>query len=157
MPSRRDARPASRVAAAPRTQTALHATELLLAGAVLLVAATAFEYLPRPYPMWPTVGPLPITPELVVPTLLGVAAALVPVVDGVDIGSVAIAALGAVTVGLGVVSLSIVYASTGGVFFLGLFTLASGIALAVAVVCRRLVRTGVVRTVVGRVVGRIEG
>jgi len=54
------------------TRTALQATKLLFAGAVLLVAAMTFNYLPQPYSTWPTVGAIPVSPELVVPALLGI-------------------------------------------------------------------------------------
>jgi len=44
------------------TRTALRATKLLLPGAVLLVAAMAFNYLSQPHLTWPTIGSIPVSP-----------------------------------------------------------------------------------------------
>ncbi|PSQ43901.1 hypothetical protein BRD07_01075 [Halobacteriales archaeon QS_9_68_42] len=118
----------------------LHASRLVLAGGVLLVAAITFSGLPQPYPTWPTVGSIPVNPELVVPGLLGLVAVLGALRDGIAVGSIAIGTLGVVTLWVAATSLYELYAGTGGVFWGGFFTLISGVALAVGVVVRDLLR-----------------
>lgn len=75
----------------------LRVSQLVLAAFVLLIAAITFSNVPQPYPSWPTVGVIPVDPELVVPGLLGVAAILGAVRDGITLGSIAIGTLGIVT------------------------------------------------------------
>jgi hypothetical protein len=57
---------------------------VILAAATLLVILIEFSTLPRPYPANPTVGSVPVDPELLVPALLG----LVAVVGALREGSV---------------------------------------------------------------------
>lgn len=110
--------------------------ELFLAVLVLAVAVVTFTPVPRPYPAWPTVGPVPVDPELVVPGALGVVAIIRAVTDP-GVGSAAVGALGAITLLLATTSGYALYAGTGGgVFWGGFFTLLSGIGLAVAVFVR---------------------
>lgn len=122
-------------------QSLLRASQVALAALVLLIAALTFSNLPQPYPSWPTVGPIPVNPELVVPGLLGVAAILGALRDGVAVGSIAIGTLGAVTLSVAAMSLYTLYASTGGgVFWGGVFTLISGVVLAVGVLMQAALR-----------------
>jgi hypothetical protein len=117
----------------------LRASRLVLAGGVLLVAAITFSGLPQPYPTWPTVGSIPVNPELVVPGLLGLAAVLGALRDGIAVGSIAIGTLGVVTLWVAATSLYELYAGTGGgVFWGGFVTLLVGVVLAVGVVLQEL-------------------
>jgi len=114
---------------------------VVLAVFVLLVAAITFSNLPQPYPAWPTVGPIPVNPELVVPGLLGFVAILGALRDGVTVGSIGIGILSTVTLGLAATSLYTLYASTGGgVFWGGFFTLISGVILAIGVIVQQVLR-----------------
>lgn len=123
------------------TRTALQATKLLLAGAVLLVAAMIFNYLPQPYPTWPTIGPIPVSPELVVPALLGVVVVVEAFVEQFSIASVFLAIIGGLTFLLGASSLYTLYTvESGGVFFGGLFTIVAGILLVVGVFLHTIAR-----------------
>ncbi|WP_162994073.1 hypothetical protein [Halalkalicoccus subterraneus] len=124
------------------TRTALQATKLLLAGAVLLIAAMSFNYLPQPYSTWPAIGSIPVNPELVVPALLGVVAMVEAFVEQFRIVSVALAILGGMTFLFGATSLYTLYAAeSGGVFFGGLFTIVAGVLLAFGVFLHTIVRT----------------
>jgi len=114
---------------------------VVLAGAVLLVAAMTFGYLPQPYPAWPTIGPLPVSPELVVPALLGAVAVVEAFERRFGIASVALAVLGGVTFLLGAGSLYALYTvESGGVFFGGLFTIVAGVVLAGSVLLDAVTR-----------------
>lgn len=158
MPSPTHAPSTGSASAADRAGPLLHATELLLAVGVLLVGAMAFNYLPQPYSAWPTIGPVPASPELVVPALLGLAVLVNAVVDRSDIGSILLGLLGGVILGIGGVSLSLLYASgTGGVFFTGLFTLVGGIALALGVLGYRTLRSDAVRSATRELRARFDG
>jgi len=120
---------------------------VVLAGAVFLVAAMTFGYLPQLYPAWPTVGGLPASPELVVPALLGVVAVADALVRQVSVASVALAALGGVTFLLGAASLYALYTvESGGVFFGGLFTIVAGLVLAAGVLLDAVGRTARARS-----------
>jgi hypothetical protein len=111
--------------------------ESTLAALVVLVAVLEVTGLPRPYPAWPTVGPVPADPELVVPGLLGLVAVVGAIRDGIDVGSVVVGGLGALTLWLAATSLYALFAGTaGGVFWGGFFTLVVGVPLAVAVLVR---------------------
>lgn len=124
------------------TRTPLQSTKLLLAGAVLLVAAMTFNYLPQPYSTWPTIGPLPVNPELIVPALLGVVVVVEAFVEQFSIASVSLAIFGGLTFLLGAASLYTLYAvESGGVFFGGLFTIVAGILLAIGVFLHTIART----------------
>lgn len=158
MPSPSHARTTGSASAVDRLRPLLHATELLLAVGVLLVGAMAFNYLPQPYSAWPSLGSIPVTPQLVVPSLLGLAAITSAVVDRSDLGSILLGCFGGVTLAFGGFSLSVLYApGTGGVFFIGLFTLVSGIALAVGVLGYRTLRSDAVRAAVYELRARISG
>lgn len=124
------------------TRTALQATKLLLAGAVLLVAAMTFNYFPQPYSTWPTIGSVPVNPELVVPALLGVVVVVEAFVEQFSIASVCLAIFGGLTFLLGAASLYTLYAvESGGVFFIGFFTITARILLATGVFVHTIART----------------
>lgn len=119
----------------------LRVSHVALAAFVLLIATSTFSTLPQPYPTWPTVGPIPVNPELVVPGMLGFIAILGALRDEVTVGSVGIGLLGAVTLWLAATSLYTLYAATGGgVFWGGFFTLISGVILAIGVIVQHLLR-----------------
>jgi hypothetical protein len=114
----------------------------VLAGAVFLVAAMTFGYLPQPYSAWPAVGSFPVSPELVVPALLGAVVVVDALVRQLSVASVALAALGGVTFLLGAASLYALYtAESGGVFFGGLFTIVAGLVLAAGVLVDAVAQT----------------
>ncbi|QCC53454.1 hypothetical protein [Natronorubrum bangense] len=118
----------------------LRVAQHLLAAFVLLIAISTFLGLPRPYPSWPTLGPLPINPELLVPGALGFVALLEPIHQGLNVGSVTIATVGAVTLWLAATSVYTLSASsTGGVFWGGFLTLLSGAVLAGLILVQRVV------------------
>ncbi|QFU83044.1 hypothetical protein [Natronorubrum aibiense] len=118
-------------------------TQHLLAALVILLAVvTVFEF-PRPYPTWPTVGSVPLNPELVVPGVLGLVALLEPLREGIGVDSILVGVVGAMTLWLAATSLYALYASSaGGVFWGGLFTLLSGVALASLLFLRSVVQRG---------------
>lgn len=110
--------------------------ELLLAALVFAVTVVTFTGVPEPYPTWPTVGGIPVNPELVVPGALGLVAVVRAGTDP-GVGSALVGAVGAVTLLLATTSGYTLYAgSGGGVFWGGFFTLLAGVALALAVVVR---------------------
>lgn len=122
-------------------QSPLRVSQVVLAVLVLLIATITFFDLPQPYPTWPTVGAVPINPELVVPGLLGLVSILGAVRDGVAVVSIVIGALGAVTLWRAALSLHTLYASTGGGVFWGVFlTLNSGVILAIGVIAQSVLR-----------------
>jgi hypothetical protein len=124
------------------TRTALQATKVLLAGAVLLIAAMTFNYLPQPYSTWPTIGAIPINPELVVPAVLGFVVVIEAFVEQFSIASVCLAIFGGLTFLLGASSVYSLYtAESGGVFFGGLYTIVAGILLAAGVCVHTIART----------------
>lgn len=134
----------------------LRPTQVIIAVCVLLIAIVTFSSLPQPYPTWPTVGSIPISPELVVPGLLGLVTVGRTVRDGVTVGSVLLGILAIITLWLAATSLSALYTSTGGgVFFGGLFTLLSGITLAVGVLVQCILRRNLSREVSLRVQERL--
>jgi hypothetical protein len=111
--------------------------EWVLALGTLAVAAITFTAIPQPYPSWPTIGRVPVNPELIIPGLLGLVAIFGAIVDGLSVGSVVTAILGVVTLGMAISSLHTLYAvQTGGVFWGGLFTLVPGFTLAGVVLVR---------------------
>jgi hypothetical protein len=117
--------------------------ELSLATLVLLNAAIEFFGLSQPYPAWPTVGPVPVDPELIIPGLLGIVAILVAIREGIAIGSIVVGVLGMLTLWIAATSLYSLYADTaGGLFWGGFVTLISGTFLAIAVIVQSLVRHG---------------
>ncbi len=131
-----------RVPANISTRTTLQASKLLLAGAVLFVAAMTFNYLPQPYSTWPTIGSIPVNPELVVPALLGVVVVVEAFVEQFSIVLVSLAIFGGLTFLLGTASLYTLYAvESGGVFFIGFFTIIAGILLAVGVFLHTIIRS----------------
>lgn len=116
-------------------------SQVVLAALVLLIATITFSDLPQPYPAWPTVGPVPINAELVVPGLLGLVAILEALHEGVAVGSIIIGLLGVVTLWIAAMSLYTLYASTGGgVFWGGFFTLISGVVLAIGIIVQSVLR-----------------
>jgi len=117
----------------------LRVSQIVVAAGVLLIAIITFSPPPQPYPTWPTLGAVPVNPELVAPGILGCITLVGTIRDGISVGSIAVGILGAVTLWLAATSLYALYASTaGGVFFGGLFTLISGIILAVGVFVQQL-------------------
>lgn len=136
----------------------LRASQVVLAALVLLIATITFSDLPQPYPTWPTVGAVPIDPELVVPGLLGLVAILGALHDEVGVGSIVIGALGAVTLWAAATSLYTLYASTGGgVFWGGFFTLISGVILAIGVIVQSVLRQNSHREITLQIRDRFGG
>ena len=112
-----------------------------LAVLVLLIAAITFLELPQPYPTWPTIGSIPVDPELIVPGALALVALSGAIRAGLTLGSIVIGLLSAVTLWIASMSWYALYTpSSGGVFWGGFFTLVSGSALAIAILVRRVVR-----------------
>lgn len=119
----------------------LRVIELALATLVLLNAAIEFFGLSQPYPAWPTVGSLPVDPELIIPGLLGLVAILVTIREGITIGSIVVGVLGVLTLWIAATSLYSLYANTvSGLFGAAFFTFISGTLLAIAVIVQSLVR-----------------
>lgn len=124
-------------------RTFLRTSEIVLAVMVLFNGVFTATSVPHPYPTWPTRGTIPINPELVVPCLLGIAVLVRVGAAGFSPGAVISGILGASTVYLAITSLHALYVSqTGGVFWGGLYTLVSGVCLAVVVVGRTAARWG---------------
>lgn len=116
---------------------ALRTVEVALALGVLLVVGVLWTNFPVEYPSWPKLWGIPVDPELVVPGTLGVAVLVDAVTDGLEVWSVVVGALGALTAWLAASSLYALYAGrVSGVFFGGLFTLAVGVPLALLVLGR---------------------
>ena len=92
----------------------LRRSQGILAATVLLVVLIEFSTLPLPYPANPTVGSVPVDPELVVPALLGLVAVVGALRDGIGVGSIATGLLGAVTLWVATTSLYETAASQGG-------------------------------------------
>lgn len=138
----------------PRTRSVLRAVESFFAAVVILIGFITAADLPRPYPLWPTIGAVPVDPELVIPALLGLAVLVGVVVDGFSVGSVVSGLLGVITLWIALVSLHTLYTvETGGVFWGGFFTLISGVTLAIVVLLRSAVR----QTSYGGLPHRIRG
>lgn len=95
-------------------QSPRRVVELVLAALVLLITIMTFADLPRPYPSWPTIGPVPVDPELVLPGLLGFVTLLSMTRMSISIGSVVVGVLGALTLSIAVSSLYTLYTGTGG-------------------------------------------
>jgi len=124
-----------------RILTALRTLAIVLAIALLaLVTAPIALGGPQLYPAWPTVGPVPVSPELVVPGLLGAVVIGTAFAEGRTVSSVATGGLGALTLALSMVGLYVLFAGAGGPFFFGLFSLAAGVLLAVVVLVRGAIR-----------------
>lgn len=119
----------------------LRASQVIFAVLVLLIATVTFFNLPQPYPHWPSVGPVPINPELIVPGLLGLTVIFGALGDGLSAESVGIGVLGVLTMWLAATSLYTLYSSTGGgVFWGGFMTLISGVTLSIGVIIQSVVR-----------------
>lgn len=120
----------------PLDRSLLRTAEAVLSTLVLLVVTlmvTNFSY----YPSWPTLGPVPIDPELVVPGLLGLVVLLGAVVDGLSVESVVVGAFGGFTLLLAIASLHSLYTATAGCSFGGgILTLTAGVPLSVLVLGR---------------------
>ncbi|WP_436348699.1 hypothetical protein [Natronorubrum sp. FCH18a] len=115
--------------------------ESVLAAVVLLIGLITVADLPRPYPSWPTIGAVPVDPELVIPALLSLAVLIGVIVDGLSVGSVVSGLLGVITLWIALMSLHTLYTvETGGVFWGGFFTLISGVTLAIVVLIRAALR-----------------
>ena len=127
-----------------RILTILRTLATLLATALLaLVAAPIALGGPQLYPTWPTIGPVPVSPELVVPGLLGTVILGISATEGLTVSSVAAGLLGALTLTLSVVGLYLLFVGVGGPFFFGLFSLVAGTLLAVVVLVRGVIRRDV--------------
>lgn len=136
---------------------ALQLSQVVLAALVLLIATVTFSDLPQPYPTWPTVGTVPVNPELVVPGLLGLVAVLGALREGIAAGSIVIGILGAATLWVAATGLHTLYASTGGgVFWGGFFALISGVVLAIGVLTRSILRRDVPREIIHRIHARFS-
>jgi len=119
----------------------LRGIEYLLAGSVLAIALLLVMDVPWPFPTWPTIGPFPVDPELVLPGLLALVVLGDVVVEGFSVSSVPIGILALVTLGMATLSLYTLFAGqAGGVFWGGFFTLVLGTPLAIAVLARDVIR-----------------
>ena len=117
------------------------AVQMLLAAVTVGIAVLAFSDLPNPLPTWPTLGPVPINPELLVSGALAVVTLVVAVRDGPSIGTVATGALAILTGFLAAISWHTLFVgSASGVFWGGFFTLLAGVALSGAIVARHVAR-----------------
>jgi hypothetical protein len=87
---------------------------VILAAATLLVILIEFSTVSLPYPASPTVGSVPVDPELLVPALLGLVAVVGTLRDGIGPGSIATGLLGVVTLWFATTSLYETAASQGG-------------------------------------------
>ena len=113
----------------------------ILAATALLVILVEFSTLPLPYPADPTVGSVPVNPELVVPALLGLVAVVGALRDGIGVGSIATGLLGVVTLWFATTSLYETAAGQGGGIAWGaFFTRICGGVLAITVLIRQAVR-----------------
>jgi len=116
---------------------AVRGIELGLAALVLAAPVAGAAGPLDPVPGWPTVEPVPVSPELVIPGLPGLAAVVGAVLDGIGVGAVVVCAGGALALWLAAASLSTLSVpSEGGVLFGGLFTVVAGDALGVAAAAR---------------------
>ncbi|MFC7214227.1 hypothetical protein ACFQO4_09075 [Saliphagus sp. GCM10025334] len=118
-------------------------SEVVLAVFVLFVDVVLLANRPLPWPSWPELGSVPIDPELVLPGVLAILVITGVVREGLGlrVGQLLALGLGALTLWWASLSLYTLYAGTGGgVFFGGLFTLASATPLAVVVLARAGVR-----------------
>ncbi|WP_323173912.1 hypothetical protein [Natrialba sp. PRR66] len=114
-----------------------------LAVVVVAVAVWTFTGVPEPYPARPTLGSVPVNPELVVPGLLGLVMLSRLITDEFSGATPIVGVLGSLTLFLATMSMYILYAAeAGGVFVGGAFTLLSGIVLAAVVLLQGAVRTG---------------
>lgn len=114
---------------------------LALAVIVLLITSITVTALPRPYPTWPTLGAVPINPELSFPALLGLVVVLRTIGNGLSLDSLFTGVLGAVTFWLATNSLYTLYIGDGGgVLWDGFFTLISGVILAVVVIGQEVIQ-----------------
>ena len=113
----------------------------ILAATVLLVVLIEFSTLQSAYPSHPTVGSVPVDPELVVPALLGLVAVVGALRDGIGVGSIATGLLGVVTLWFATTSVYETATSQGGGIAWGaFFALICGGVLAVTVLLRQAVR-----------------
>jgi len=119
----------------------LRGVEYLLAAMVLTITLLLMGGMPLPFPTWPTIGPFPVDPELVLPGLLALVVLGDVVLEGFSVSSVLIGILAAVTLGMATLSLYTLFAGqAGGVFWGGFFTLVLGTPLAVSVIARDAIR-----------------
>jgi hypothetical protein len=110
----------------------MRASRVVLAATVLLLVAIEFVALSLPYPAHPTVGSVPVAPELLAPALLGVFSIVGALRDGIGVGSIATGLLGLLTVWVATTSLyESATAAGGGLAWGAFFTLFSGAVLAV--------------------------
>ncbi len=133
----------------------LHTARMGLAAAVLSLVAVEFSGLPLPYPSSPTVGPVPVDPELLAPALFALVVVVGAFRDGPGVGSIVTGILGVLTLWVATTSLYQAYGTTTGVAWGAFFTLVSGAVLAVAVLVRQTVRRAGRPAVVDRVRTRV--
>lgn len=135
----------------------LRVSQVILAALVLIIATITFSNLPQPYPHWPTVGPVPVNPELVVPGVLGLVAILGALREGLTMGSIVIGVLGVLTLWVAATSLHTLYSSTGGgVFWGGFYTLISGVILAIGVIIQNVLHLNSHREITLQVQDRFD-
>ncbi|UTF53796.1 hypothetical protein [Natronosalvus rutilus] len=138
-----------------RPPATLHRTsEIALAVFVLLVDLVLLADRSLPWPTWPKLGSAPIDPELVLPGVLAILVIVGVIREGLElrVGQLLALGLGALTLWWASLSLYTLYAGTGGgVFFGGLFTLASATPLAVVVLTRAGIRRDLHRRLVASV------
>lgn len=138
-------------------ESSLRLGRLIFAGLVLLIATITFTSLPQPYPHWPTVGAVPVNPELIVPGLFGLIVVVGTLREKATVGSLGTGIFGLLTLLVAVLSLHSLYSSAGGgVFWGGFFTLISGVCLAIGVVVRSILHQDVHQKLTLRVQARFE-
>lgn len=131
--------------------------ELGLAALVGLVAIATLTDVVGAYPTWPTLGGVPVDPELVVPATLALVALVRSFQEGLTVGAVSVGGVALVTGWLAAVSWYSLFAGTaGGVFWGGLVTIVAGVALAVAVAVRAVTPRVPLREVFDRRKGSSE-
>lgn len=113
----------------------------LLAALVFGIAVLIMLNIPEPYPTWPTIGPFPVDPELLLPALLAVLVLVDVGTSGISVGGVVTGTLAVLTLWMASQSLYALYADqASGVFWGGFFSIVLGTVLALSMIARDVVR-----------------
>lgn len=122
-----------------RNKSVLPTVESILALAVFLVLIVLTTNVPVEYPAFPTLGGVPINPELVVPGVFGVVVLVNTVREGFGIWSVVASMVSIVTVLLASLSFYVLSTTNPGMFMGSFYTIIAGTLLALLVLGRRAV------------------